>query len=154
MIYHRVSPLVVYSQRSFGLINYAESLDLPGDVNSSELHFWQTTTSDGRLEQPKSVAWMTGPGIYHGLLSFSSQEAGDGVIDSAQLLPYPTRLSDAEPVLGSPDDANQQYGSISDVPVSMAVSQHHFVLLYPDRIKVIRILDDRTVFEERLDVVR
>jgi vacuolar protein sorting-associated protein 18 len=41
-----------------------ESLELPGDIPYSELHFWQAQREepDGRvvLEQPKSVAWLTG----------------------------------------------------------------------------------------------
>lgn len=35
----------------------------------------------------------------------------------------------------------------------MAMTEHHFVLLFKDRVKVIRMLDDRVVYEETLDIV-
>ena len=35
-----------------------ESLELPGDLPYSELHFWQAT-KDKVLLPPKKVAWMT-----------------------------------------------------------------------------------------------
>lgn len=37
--------------------------------------------------------------------------------------------------------------------MSMAMTEHHFVLLFSDRVKVIRMLDDRVVYEEPLDIV-
>lgn len=35
----------------------------------------------------------------------------------------------------------------------MAMTEHHFVLLFQDKVKVIRMLDDRVVYEEPLDIV-
>jgi hypothetical protein len=70
-------------------------------------------------------------------------------------VPYP---SDTE---AAPYDASP-YGlpgrkaapsSIPKTPISMAMTEHHFVLLYQDRVKVIRTLDDRVIYEETLDVV-
>lgn len=36
----------------------------------------------------------------------------------------------------------------------MALTEWHFILLYEDKIRVIEILSDRVVFEEKLDLVR
>lgn len=95
-----------------------------------------------------------GPGIYSGSLSYSSQEPGDGIIDSAQLVPYPSEAQatryDASPFGVS---AAQSSDASIDNPISMAMTEHHFVLLFQDRVKVIRMLDDRVVYEEPLDIV-
>lgn len=129
-----------------------ESLELPGDLPRSELHFWQPT-KDKALQPPKKVAWMTGPGIYSGSLSYSSQEPGDGIIDSAQLVPYPSNAQ-ATRYNASPFAGPQQQVEIpAEGPISMAMTEHHFVLLFRDRVKVIRMLDDRVVYEETLDIV-
>lgn len=97
---------------------------------------------------------MSGPGIYSGSLSYSSQEPGDGIIDSAQLVPYPTDAQatryNASPFAG-PQEQSQ---APAEGPISMAMTEHHFVLLFKDRVKVIRMLDDRVVYEETLDIVR
>lgn len=97
-----------------------------------------------------------GPGIYSGLLSYSSQEPGDGIIDSAQLVPYPSNVQamryNASPFAGPPPV--QLDSGANDNPISMAMTEHHFVLLLSDRVKVIRMLDDRVVYEEALDIVR
>lgn len=138
---------------------HIESLELPGDLQASELHFWQAS-KDAALEPPKTVAWLTGPGIYHGSLSYSSQEAGDGVIESAQLLPYPATSSPT-------DDGNTQSKVMNQhslegirdpsdtvhAPLSMILTAFHFIILYKDRVKVVRMLDDRVVHEEVLDIV-
>lgn len=69
-------------------------------------------------------------------MAFSSQEPGDGVIESARLVPYPPP---------KPNASNQ--------PIDMLLSQFHYILLYPDRIVIIRSLDDHIVHEEDLDLV-
>ncbi|GAA6060223.1 hypothetical protein JCM10212_002302 [Sporobolomyces blumeae] len=124
-----------------------KTLELPGDAHSSELHFFVSnpTDSKGGAALPKSVAWMTGPGIYHGTLVFPSASSdlqpGDGIIDSASLVPYPSLgesspSSDAEPRL----------------PMSMALTEWHFILLYQDKICAIDLLNDKMVYEEALDL--
>lgn len=89
-----------------------------------------------------------GPGIYHGQISYSSQEPGDGVIESAQLLPYPARQAPASPFNPGKERL------VHEIPLSMALTEFHFILLYPGRIRVIRTLDDRIVHEEILEIVR
>ena len=99
---------------------------------------------------------MTGPGIYHGSISYSSQEAGDGVIDSAQLLPYPSAGSRFDKGDMDSPYPGRTPGAATPPPeytTSMALTAHHFLLLYRDRVRVVRMLDDRVVFEEQLDLV-
>ncbi|KAF9462106.1 Pep3/Vps18/deep orange family-domain-containing protein [Collybia nuda] len=106
-------------------------LELPGDLQRSELQFF-TPNSDQALSLPKGMAWMTGPGIYHGSLNFAA--AAEDYIDSAQLLPYPTSLTDDVP----------------EIPLSIALTEFHFILLYKDRIAGVCNLDDKLTYEESL----
>ena len=69
-------------------------------------------------------------GIYHGGLNL--KENSDDFIDSAQLLPYP-----------SPEA----------FPLSMSLTEFHFVLLYKDRVTGICNLNDSLVYEEVLPLV-
>ncbi|KAF9270080.1 hypothetical protein L218DRAFT_914019 [Marasmius fiardii PR-910] len=106
-------------------------LELPGTNQYSELHYY-IPNADQASSLPRSLAWMTGPGIYHGNLNFGS--SSDDLIDSADVLPYP-----------SPS---------SEFPNSMALTEFHYVLLYKDRLVGVCSLDDKTVYEEPLPLKR
>eukprot|EP00126_Sphaerothecum_destruens_P002875 Sdes_comp16279_c0_seq1m5592 len=56
--------------------------ELPGDINSSELHFFKPADS----ENSSSFSWLTGVGVLHGNLLFGKQETGDSVIVDSALL--------------------------------------------------------------------
>jgi vacuolar protein sorting-associated protein 18 len=82
-------------------------------------------------------------GIYHGQLNF--QSPSDDMIDGASLLAYPN--SDAgSSSLNSPQD--------SSAPVSIALTEFHFILLLKNRVIGICTLDEKTVYEESLPLVR
>lgn len=53
-------PSVPVARTLLTLFPAAESLDLPSECGSSELHFWQANKG-GYLEAPRALAWMTGP---------------------------------------------------------------------------------------------
>ncbi|CAG8446869.1 13007_t:CDS:10, partial [Dentiscutata heterogama] len=74
------------------------------------------------------------PGIYHGSLVFGSQ---DHVIDSAKLLPYPSIPSENDPST-----------LITECPLSIALTEFHFILLYKERVRAICLLNDQIVYEE------
>ncbi|KAJ8297008.1 Vacuolar protein sorting-associated protein 18 [Rhodotorula toruloides] len=121
-------------------------LELSGEPTTSELHFFAPGRTDREgvvtgLQLPKSMAWMTGPGIYHGQLVFPSASSdlhpGDGIIDSASLIPYPSSSDAHEP---------------PDQPISMALTEWHFVLLYEDRVCAVDLLTDKIVYNEALDL--
>ncbi|KAI0375319.1 hypothetical protein BV20DRAFT_1032567 [Pilatotrama ljubarskyi] len=105
-------------------------VELPGNVDYSELHVY-SPNADQAYSLPKIVAWMNAAGIYHGNLDFESKT--DELIDSAELLPYP-------PV-------SSQSGNI---PVSMALTEFHFLLLYRDRVLGISNLNEQLAYEELL----
>ncbi|CAG8483434.1 620_t:CDS:10 [Paraglomus occultum] len=111
--------------------------ELPGDLPYSELHFFTPYQDIQYQGTPKTFAWLTGPGIYHGNLVFGSQDVGDSVIDSAHLLPYPATPSEIDPTT-----------VVSEIPLSIALTEFHFILLYKERIRAICQLNDQIVYEE------
>ncbi|KJA29290.1 hypothetical protein HYPSUDRAFT_32690 [Hypholoma sublateritium FD-334 SS-4] len=106
-------------------------LELPGSLQHSELHFF-TPNPDQAQSLPQRMAWMTGPGIYHGALKFDGD--AESHIDGAALLPYPSE-SDSSP----PEN-----------PLSLSLTEFHFILLYKDRVIGICNLDDKLTYEENL----
>ena len=80
---------------------------------------------------------LSGLGVYHG--SFNWKATGDNLVDNTQLFPYPQ--------FPTPGMETQ------DAPISMALTEFHFVLLYKDRIAAICGLDERLAYEEVMPVV-
>ncbi|CAO1622916.1 unnamed protein product [Sympodiomycopsis kandeliae] len=115
--------------------------ELPGEAPSSELRIW--LPASGRT--PKALTWLTGPGVYHGLLSYVNQDVGESVIDSANLLPYPTFV-DEDRLSGTPGTNT----AAPQTPLSIMLTEFHFILLYSNRVMGISTLDDRVAFEEEL----
>ena len=76
-----------------------------------------------------------GPGIYHGSLNLETE--GEDHIDTAALLPYPTSSGNDVP----------------EVPLSLNLTEFHFILLYRERVVGICNLDDRMTYEETLPLV-
>ncbi|CAK5280478.1 unnamed protein product [Mycena citricolor] len=105
--------------------------ELPGD-KKSELHYF-SLNADQALSLPRSMAWLTSHGIYHGTLNF--QSSSDNFIDSGDLLPYPTTFDSSGPI---------------GPPLSIALTEFHFVLLYHDRVVGICNLDKKETYEESL----
>ncbi|KAJ7630800.1 Pep3/Vps18/deep orange family-domain-containing protein [Roridomyces roridus] len=103
--------------------------DFPGDKRQSELHYF-SPNADQALSLPKSMAWLTSHGVYHGMLNFDS--ASENFIDSGDLLSYPSSFESSGPV------------------TSMALTEFHFILLYADRVVGICNLDKKQTFEEAL----
>ncbi|KAL1748553.1 Pep3/Vps18/deep orange family-domain-containing protein [Schizophyllum fasciatum] len=109
--------------------------ELPGNIQHSELHLY--TPNSGQAQSlPKTIAWLTGVGIFHGSVNFDSST--DDLVDGVTLPAYPT-FSDTPP-------------GQTDVPLSMAVTEFHFVLLYKDRVAAICRLDERVAYEEVMPV--
>ncbi|KAF8167767.1 DigA protein [Crassisporium funariophilum] len=108
-------------------------LELPGNLQHSELQFY-TPNPDQALSLPKRMAWMTGPGIYHGFLNVETDS--EDHIDGAALLPYPNTIG----------------SDVPEIPISLSLTEFHFILLYKDRIVGICNLDDKMTYEETLPI--
>ncbi|KAJ7275181.1 Pep3/Vps18/deep orange family-domain-containing protein [Mycena haematopus] len=113
--------------------NPAQIFELPGDKTQSELHYF-TQNADQALSLPKTMAWLTSHGVYHGTLNFDSQT--DNFIDGGDLLPYPSSFDGSGPPVWTPS--------------SMALTEFHFVLLYGDRVVGVCNLDKKQTYEEPL----
>lgn len=129
-------------------------IELPGQIQQSELHVY-SPKADQAHSLPRNIAWMNSlsshlldkhnlisgshlaSGIYHGILNFESNS--DELIDAAQLLPYPSSSSED----GTPE-----------LPISIALTNFHFLLLYKDRLVGVCNLNEKTTYEEFLPLVR
>ncbi|KAI7860888.1 Pep3/Vps18/deep orange family-domain-containing protein [Circinella umbellata] len=113
--------------------------ELPGELSYSELHFFSRFYDLQQQGVAQTFAWLTGPGIYHGDLIFGSQNVGDSVIDNVQLLQYPATPSE--------DESSKL---VTEIPISVAITEFHFILLYKDRIRAVCQLNDQIVYEEMI----
>lgn len=109
--------------------------EVPGTQTHSELHFY-TSNGDQATSLPTSLAWLTGLGIYHGALNFES--SSDNLIDGAQLLPYSYFFASSPPLAGS------------DIPIAIALTEFHFIVLYRDRVAAVSALDEKLAYEEAI----
>ncbi|KAF9902355.1 hypothetical protein BX616_001970, partial [Lobosporangium transversale] len=111
--------------------------ELPGDLPYSELHFFSPFQDLQYQGVAKTFAWLTGPGIYHGNLVFGSQNVGESVIDAPQLLPYPATRLEVDSTT-----------TVSEIPIAIALTEFHFILLYKERVRAVNQLNDQIVFDE------
>ncbi len=86
----------------------AQFIEIPGSLKDSSLCVWPTRST------PRSLAWLTGAGVYYVTLSLGHQQTGDSVFVEKSLIPY---WSDSE----------------TSTPVGMALTEFHCLLLYRDR---------------------
>ncbi|KAI7880339.1 hypothetical protein K492DRAFT_76552 [Lichtheimia hyalospora FSU 10163] len=115
--------------------------ELPGELPYSELHFFSRFHELQQQGVAQTFAWLTGPGIYHGDLVFGSQGVGDSVIDNVQLLQYPATPSE--------DETGKL---VTEIPISVALTEFHFILLYKDRVRAVCQLNDQIVYEEHIPI--
>ncbi|KAI7899794.1 Pep3/Vps18/deep orange family-domain-containing protein [Cokeromyces recurvatus] len=114
--------------------------ELPGELPHSELHFFSRFHELQQQGIAELFAWLTGPGIYHGSLVYGSQNVGDSVVDNVQLLQYPA----------TPEEDDDSGKLITEMPISVALTEFHFILLYKDRVRAICQLNDQIVYEEMI----
>lgn len=105
----------------------------------------RTVSSPAVPPLPLMIENLVAAGIYHGNLDFESNS--DDLIDSAQLLPHPA-LPASPSLSPSRQDAAQ-----TATPISIALTEFHFLLLYRDRVLGISNLDEQLAYEELLPLV-
>jgi len=140
-------------------------VELPGDLGYSELRFFSPYPR--RFVVSETCAWMTGAGIYYGKLSFGSQDQpGDRVVDDGKLLAYPEYPDLSPPpsslsssphrrshtLTASSSFSAPSSSSSSSTPVSLALTEFHFLLLMRNRLVAINRLSEEIVFEQVFDV--
>ncbi|KAK9133746.1 hypothetical protein Scep_013274 [Stephania cephalantha] len=141
-----VTPTRLYSFTGMGLLDtvfasYADRavrfMELPGEIPNrqvlSELHFF--------IKQRRAMyfAWLSGAGIYHGGLNFGAQHSSsngdENFVENKGLLDY-SKLSE---------------GTEAVKPISLALSEFHFLLLIGDKVKVVNRISEQIVEELHFD---
>jgi hypothetical protein len=131
--------------------------ELPGEIKRAELHCYSKNPS----ARVQNFAMTTEMGIYHGSLLFANttDSGSENVLLEAQLIPFVTAADFRQHGLAAPGSSNNAYGSNSnsvrassassieqtdrflDRPVSIAVTEFHFLTLRGDRLQVISRLN-------------
>ncbi|KAL5007275.1 hypothetical protein ScPMuIL_016081 [Solemya velum] len=103
-----------------------EFLELPGNFGYSKLRLFFNKFRG----QAKSFAWMTGPGIYYGNVETSGAAGRNSVTINTKLI-YPR-------------DNEEQPAS----PLSIALTEFHVLILFPDRLKVVCVLNEQLIYDD------
>eukprot|EP00850_Spirogloea_muscicola_P002070 SM000008S22159 [mRNA] locus=s8:142254:150448:+ [translate_table: standard] len=139
----------VFTPYSTQLPRYTE---LPSTYNASELHFFGKAR-----RRPEQFAWLAGPGILHGHLTLSPISASTGIeefayVQSKWLLEY----SKLEDITVASDEQSAPASTTNSRPLSLAVTEYHFLLLFPNKLKVVNRVNQAVVevevFGARLEV--
>jgi len=106
-------------------------IELPGDQDYTSLHFFRKPNARAR-----SLAWLTGPGIYSGSLSFGSQNAGDSIIYDYKLIPYSCPRGEGGDARGSLSTPVSSLSSASPCAIGLLSTEFHWLVLFHDRLQV------------------
>ncbi|CAM9937676.1 unnamed protein product [Ectocarpus sp. 12 AP-2014] len=98
-------------------------------------------------EVPHSFALLTSMGIYHGSLALGNDATPGNVISEAQLVPYPEAAEAGDSGGGGGGGTVARSSS----PLSMAMTEFHFLLLFTGRLQVVSRLNGAVVQEESLE---
>lgn len=93
---------------------FEAAVEMPVESDRSKLCVWRKR----RSSTPDRMAWLTGAGVYRGKLNFKVDDASS-VLEQHGALPFP-KLEDDE--------------SGNDAPISLAMTEHHILLLYSTRL--------------------
>ncbi|KAJ8728370.1 hypothetical protein PYW08_016755 [Mythimna loreyi] len=100
--------------------------EIPSSLKYSKLQFFD------KNGVPKTFAWLTEPGIFYGQLDPSSQQNSNSLFTQGALISYPTEGDEQE-----------------NAPLSFVLTEFHVLLMYSDRVKVISLISQELVFEDR-----
>lgn len=118
--------------------------ELPSDLSYSKMLSFNRFPELQLKGVSQTFAWLTGAGIYHGSFDFTEGDTDDDkIIDNAKLLPFPPTTYDE-------DSGNL----VADIPISIVMTEFHFILLYQDHVRAICRLNDKIVYEEIIPLNR
>ncbi|ODN76696.1 hypothetical protein L202_05330 [Cryptococcus amylolentus CBS 6039] len=120
--------------------------ELPGDVPNPVLRAYipsEEQQSANNLPPASDVAWLTSPGLYTSSLS---EGPANEILNRPSLLPYPA--SEEEPAGFSRHITPS--AAVPAVPIDVAITRWHWLLLYPDQVVAISRENEKLVWEERL----
>ncbi|OLY84365.1 Vacuolar protein sorting-associated protein 18-like protein [Smittium mucronatum] len=108
-------------------------LEMGQDTGSGDFCLFSKYLEYSLDSSPNSFAWLTSNGVYFGGLSYGSQQAGDSVIESANLIPYSDNLH--------------------DVASHVLLTEFHILILIDNHIKAISRLNGEVVFDQIINSV-
>lgn len=115
-----------------------EFQELPSDLDYSKMLLFNRFPELQLKGVPQMFVWLTGAGIYQGDLDFVEGDKDDQrIIDNAKLLPFPPTTYDE-------DSGNL----VTDIPISIVITEFHFILLYQNYVRAVCRLNDKIVYEE------
>lgn len=102
-------------------------LELPGNFGYSELKLFHPKFR----ALPTSFAWMVGPGMYCGSIETSGASGPQSVTVETKLVPYPWEEKERHVT-----------------PLALVLTEFHVLVLFPDRLKAISVLNDQLIFDD------
>ncbi|CAM9575226.1 unnamed protein product [Chrysoparadoxa australica] len=135
--------------------------ELPGHLMTTELRLlYNAVGGSSHNSQPEAFAMLTSLGVYHGSLALSSNSktgiSASNLVVDAKLQPYPS-----DPVslpssldkgsLAGPGPRPSGVAGSELVPLSLAITPYHFLLLYPNKLEATSRLSGGVVQEIALD---
>lgn len=118
--------------------------EIPGSLKDSKLCVWPPHSP----EPPIAFAWLTGAGVYYSTLVFGDQQPGETLFLEKNLIPYSAVAETGEDIVIEWDQADLV------LPIGLALTKFHCVLLYRDKIVAICHLNNKKVFEEPFNTRR
>lgn len=122
---------------------------LPGNIRRTELHLFggNRSKTGGNANAKQTVSIMTDMGIYHGTLLVpgpNSESSGyEDVLVNTSFMPYIQSSSSKSRPVSTKAPGN----SASTSPVSIAITEHHFLTLTHDRIQAMGRLNGEAVLD-------
>uniref|UniRef100_H3A4C1 Vacuolar protein sorting-associated protein 18 homolog n=2 Tax=Latimeria chalumnae TaxID=7897 RepID=H3A4C1_LATCH len=98
--------------------------EFPANLGFSEIAFYTPKLRSS----PRSFAWMMGNGVFYGTLDYSRPSS---LLSDTKVWVYPSDIDIK-----------------TSKPISIVLTQFHFLLLLPDRVKVVCTLNGQVVFED------
>lgn len=117
-------------------------IELPGTLNYSCMQVLEPEQGTNR-----QCAWLTGAGVFYGSMMFGAQNHGDGVFSQSKLLPFPSQsvVAGVTAVGGGTGGGNAD-GDQGVAPLSLSLTEFHFLLLYRNRLLAINQLSEEVVW--------
>ena len=144
--------------------NLAQCVELPGRLGRSELRFYNPREPNSMggasyggasgsgnggnlgIGSGETIAWLAGPGIYFATLKLILPPNSSNHLAERQLLQYSDLGLGAVGVGSNDDDADNE----AFAPLSMALTEFHFLLLYPMKVLAVNRQSGTVVQEMRL----
>ncbi|CAI5763982.1 vacuolar protein sorting-associated protein 18 homolog [Podarcis raffonei] len=117
-------------QQAFGAIFSMPADHLPGfrefpaSLGYSEIAFYTPKLRS----TPSAFAWMMGNGVLYGSLDYGRP---DSILSDEQVWEYPSDVD-----------------AVANKPMNIVLTQFHFLLLFPDRVKAVCTLNGQVVFQD------